>query len=97
MDEVEVDFGHTYMVTVFNLPKPENGDNGKGKSIAIPSKLPPDLDEPEKKTFFRLTCHIILVHASQFFKMFGNRNHLKDESCLLLLCGLWTGVAAADH
>lgn len=45
MDEVEVDFGHTYMVTVFNLPKPENGDKGKGKSIAIPSKLPPDLDE----------------------------------------------------
>uniref|UniRef100_A0A3P8NFZ5 SEFIR domain-containing protein n=1 Tax=Astatotilapia calliptera TaxID=8154 RepID=A0A3P8NFZ5_ASTCA len=36
LDEVEVDFGHTYMVTVFNLPKPENGDNGKGKSIAIP-------------------------------------------------------------
>ncbi|XP_031611602.1 interleukin-17 receptor A isoform X1 [Oreochromis aureus] len=36
LDEVEVEFGHTYMVTVFNLPEPENGDNRKRTSIAIP-------------------------------------------------------------
>uniref|UniRef100_A0A3Q0R198 SEFIR domain-containing protein n=1 Tax=Amphilophus citrinellus TaxID=61819 RepID=A0A3Q0R198_AMPCI len=36
LDEVEAEFFHTYMVTVFNLPEPEIGDYRKSKPITPP-------------------------------------------------------------
>ncbi|XP_045893857.1 interleukin-17 receptor A isoform X2 [Micropterus dolomieu] len=36
LDGVEVEPGHTYMVSVFNLPQPENGDVSIRKEIIIP-------------------------------------------------------------
>ncbi|XP_034031359.1 interleukin-17 receptor A [Thalassophryne amazonica] len=36
LDDIVVDPGHTYMVSVFNLPKPDTGDYRIGKQIIIP-------------------------------------------------------------
>lgn len=42
MDGVAVEPGHTYIVSVFNLPEPEIGDYRVRTQIAIPGELPPE-------------------------------------------------------